>query len=365
MLPANGVIMRIAWFLLLTVAFADPVATFGAERRTSLDIYAVDVEGGQAVLFVSPTGESLLVDAANPGERDAGRIAAAAKEAGVKQIDYLVITHFHRDHFGGVPDLVTRLPIRNFVDHGLPVIETTESAVAAFQAYAAVRDKGRHMPVKPGDKIPIKGLDVQVVTAGGAAITNPLRGGGAPNPLCRDFMPQVENEPAKEDGRSVGIIVRLGRFSASDVGDLTWNKEFNLVCPNNLLGTVDLHVTNRHGITGSGSPTFVHALKPRIALFDNGPQKGASREPFLSVKSSPGLENIWQLHYSVARPARALFGETTDQGGKDLNTPEPFIANLDEEHTTAYSLKISAQEDGSFSVTNQRTGYTKEYKPRR
>ena len=357
--------MRIVWFLFLAVALAASVAIVGAQRRTSLDIYAVDVEGGQAVLFVSPTGESLLMDAANPGARDADRIAAAAKEAGVKQIDYLVVSHFHGDHFGGVPDLAARLPIRNFVDHGLPVIETTERAVAAFQAYAAVRDKGHHIPVKPGDKIPIKGLDVEVVAAGGAAITKPLRGGGAPNPLCGDYMPQAENEPAKEDGRSVGIIVRWGRFRASDFGDLTWNKEFNLVCPNNLLGTVDVHVTNRHGITGSGSPTFVHALQPRIAIFDNGPQKGASREPFLSVKSSPGLEDIWQLHYSVPRPARPLFGETTDQGGKDLNTAEQFIANLDEQHTTAYSIKISAQENGSFNVTNQRTGYTKEYKPRR
>jgi competence protein ComEC len=357
--------MRICWFLFLTVALADPVAIIGAQRRASLDIYAVDVEGGQAILFVSPNGESLLVDAANPGARDADRIAAAAKEAGVTQIDYLVITHFHGDHFGGVPDLATRLPIRNFVDHGLPLIETTERAVAAFQAYAAVRDKGHHMPVKPGDKIPIQGLDVQVVTAGGAAITRPLRGGGAPNPLCRDFMPQAENEPAKEDGRSVGIIVRFGRFSTSDLGDLTWNKEFNLVCPNNLVGTVDLHITNRHGITGSGSPTLVHALKPRIAVFDNGPEKGASREPFLSIQSSPELEDIWQLHYSVPRLARPLFGETTDQGGRDLNTPEQFIANLDREHTSAYFLKISAAEDGSFSVTNQRTGYSKEYKPRR
>ena len=353
--------------LLLVIVGALLLATdsaLHAQRTGRLEIYAIDVEGGQAVLFVSPAGQSLLVDAGNPGARDADRIASAVKDAGLNQIDYLLVTHMHGDHFGSVPELATRLPIRTFVDHGLPLIENSERAIAGFQAYAAVRERARHMPVKPGDKIPMAGIEVQVVTAGGQAISSPLPGGGAANPLCRDFMPQAENEAAAEDGRSVGIVVRFGRFRAIDLGDLTWNKEFNLVCPNNLLGTVDLYVTNRHGI-GAGSPTFVHGLKPRIGLFDNGAQKGASREPFLILKSSPGLEDIWQLHYSVPRPARPLFGETTDQGGKDLNTPEQFIANLDEQHTAAYFLKISAEEDGSFSVTNQRTGYTKDYKPRR
>ncbi|PYU26231.1 MAG: hypothetical protein DMG30_02740 [Acidobacteria bacterium] len=154
----------------------------------------------------------MLFDAGNPGARDAKQIAAVAKEAGVKQIDYLVISHWHADHFGSVPDLSTRLPIRNFVDHGPPMIETSENALAGYKAYAAIRDKGHYMPVKRGDKIPIKGLDVQVVTSDGVAITSPLLGGGAPNPLCREFKPIVENAAAVEDGRSTGIVVRFGRF---------------------------------------------------------------------------------------------------------------------------------------------------------
>jgi competence protein ComEC len=359
--------MRLISVLFVAVSFVAAAATLDAQPQQTLDIYSIDVEGGNAVLFVSPTGESLLFDAGNPGPRDAEQIAAAAKEAGVKQIDYLVISHWHADHFGSVPDLSTKLPIRNFVDHGPPMIETNENTLAGYRAYAAVRDKGHYMPVKPGDKIPIKGLDVQVVTSDGAAVTTPIPGGGAANPACREFKRIVENAAAAEDGRSTGIVVRFGWFRAIELGDLTWTKEYPLVCPKNLLGTFDLYFTDRHGIA-AGSPAFVHALKPRVAIFDNGARKGTSREAFLTLKNSPGLEDIWQLHYSVPRPAREAFGETTDQGGKDLNAPEEFIANLVEEHTAtdaAHNLKISARQDGSFSLTNQRTGYNKEYGRRR
>jgi len=357
---------RVILVLFVIGSLVAVAATLGAQGQRALEIYSIDVEGGNSVLFVSPSGESLLFDAGNPGPRDADQIAAAAKKAGVKQIDYLVISHWHADHFGSVPELSTKLPIRNFIDHGPPMIETSENSVTRYNAYVAVRDKGHYTPVKPGDKIPIKGLDVQVVTADGKAIAKPVPGGGAPNPLCRDFKPIVENAAAGEDGRSTGIIVRFGRFRAIELGDLTWTKEHDLVCPNNLVGTFDLYFTDRHGIA-AGSPTFVHALKPRIAIFDNGARKGASSEAFLTLKSSPGIEDIWQLHYSVARPARKDFGETVDQGGKDLNAPEEFVANLVEEHTgadSAHNLKILARQDGSFTVTNERTGYTKEYKHR-
>ena len=294
-LPNSEDFMRVVSVLFVAVSFVAAGANLGAQRQQTLEIYPIDVEGGNAVLFVSPTRESLLFDAGNPGARDAEQIAAAAKEAGVKQINYLVISHWHADHFGGVPDLSTRLPIRNFVDHGPPLIETSENAVAGYKAYTTVRDKGHYVPFKPGDKIPIKGLDVQVVTSDGAAITSPLPGGGAPNPLCREFKPIVENAAAVEDGRSTGIVVRFGRFRAIELGDLTWTKEYALVCPNNLLGRFDLYFTDRHGIA-AGSPTFVHALKPRVAIFDNGARKGASKDAFLTLKSSPGLEDIWQLH---------------------------------------------------------------------
>jgi beta-lactamase superfamily II metal-dependent hydrolase len=337
-----------------------------SQGRKTLDVYFIDVEGGQTTLLVAPSGESMLIDAGFPGPRDGDRIAAAAAGAGVKQIDYFLNTHLHADHFGAIPELAKKMPIRNFVDHG-SLVETGERSIAAFKAYAVERDKGHHIVAKPGDKVPVKGLDVQVVIAGGEAITRPLEGGGAPNPLCRDWVPQ-EDDPT-EDARSVGTVTRFGRFRLLDLGDLTWNKEHLLACPNNMIGTVDLYVTTRHGINGAGSPSLVHAIRPRVAVMNNAAKKGASREAWMTVKSSPGLEGLWQLHYSVRRPPSTAPGlhETAETGGPELNTSEQMIANLEEPeaHTPAYAIKLSAREDGSFVLTNSRNGYSKGYAARR
>lgn len=336
------------------------VGTGHAQQPRRLRIYSIDVEGGQATLFVSPAGESMLIDAGFPGKRDAGRIAAAARDAGIKQIDVFLNTHFHADHFGSIPDLVTLLPIRSFVDSGT-ITETGKGSVAAFQTYAKVRDQGRHIVVKAGDKVPIKGMDVQVVIAGGVPIAQPLPGAGAANPLCRDVQPQEVD--TTEDARSVGVVIGVGRFRMIDLGDLTWNKENELACPNNKIGTVDFYLSTRHGLNGSGSPALVHALRPRVAVINNAGRKGASREHFLTMKTSPGIEDVWQLHYSVPRPGVARLLETSDPGGKELNTSDDLIANP--EDTTEHYIQITANEDGSFVVRNARNGHTREYKPRR
>jgi competence protein ComEC len=342
---------------LTAVAIVALAGVAHTQKPRTLDIYSIDVEGGQATLFVAPSGQSMLVDAGFPGPRDADRIVAAAKDAGIKQIDYFVNTHLHSDHFGSIPDVVPKLPIQTFIDNGA-LVETGERSVAAYQTYAAVRDKGHHTVGKPGDKIPVSGFDVQVVMANGVPIPKPLAGAGAPNPLCRDWQPLEEDK--SEDARSIGVVVRYGSFRMLDLGDLTWNKEHELVCPNNLIGTIDLYLTTRHGLNGTGSPVAVHALRPRVALFNNAGLKGASREHWLTVKSSPGLEDIWQLHYSMPRKGTAALHETADQGGKDVNAPEQFIANLDD--TTANYIKVSVRQDGSFVVTNPRSGFSKEYK---
>jgi beta-lactamase superfamily II metal-dependent hydrolase len=316
--------------------------------RATLDVFFIDVEGGQATLFVTPSGESMLVDAGWAGfeGRDAGRIEAAAKQAGVSRLDYLLVTHYHADHVGGVPEIAKRLPVRTFVDHGATV-EQGERPAALFNSYVNATGSGRRLQVKPGDKLPIAGVDVRIVSSGGDLLTRPLPGAGAPNPLCRDFKPLEEDKT--ENARSVGFVLTFGNFRMIDIGDLTWNKEHDLVCPNNLLGNVDLYLTTHHGLDISGPPVIVHALRPRVAIMNNGAKKGGTRPAWQTVHDSPGLQDLWQLHFAV-------------DAGADHNTAEPFIANLDE--TTGYGLKVSVQRDGSFIVTNARNGTAKTYKPR-
>lgn len=334
--------MRTLFSVILLVASA---AALPASKN--LEVYSIDVEGGQATLIVSPSGESMLVDTGWPGfnHRDADRIVAAAKSAGVKKIDYLVTTHYHADHVGGVPQLAEKMPIVNFVDHGASV-EDSKPAQVLFNAYSAFRDKGKHILVKPGDVIPIKGLDVKVLSAGGNVIASPLPGAGQPNPECASF--QMQKEDPTENAQSVGIVISYGSFRMLDLGDLTWNKEKGLVCPANLIGPVDLYLVSHHGSNQSGSPQFVHALHPKVALMNNGAKKGASPETWQVIHDSPGLQDFWQIHFAVG-------------GGKDHNTADPFIANVDEICQGKW-IRITAQKDGAFTLHNSRNKYEKSYK---
>jgi competence protein ComEC len=316
-----------------------------AQAPGTLDIYFIDVEGGQATLYVSPSGQSMLVDAGYPGfgGRDAGRIAAAAKQAGVQQIDYLVVTHYHGDHVGGVPELAARMPIRTFVDHG-PTSERGERADALVRPYLQARSSGAHLEARVGDRIPVDGLDVRVVTSNGALLSVPLEGGGIPNPLCEDFTPMKDE--TSEDAYSVGTVTAYGRFRIMNLGDLSWNQEYGLVCPTNRIGTVSVLLATQHGDEETGSPAFVHALRPKAVVTGNGPRKSVVGPLVRTVRAAPRPMDLWQLHQSFL--------------GEQLNVAEAFIANLGETDG-GHWLKVSARADGSFSVTNGRTGDTKAY----
>jgi len=328
--------------LLLATAAVLPAAK-------NLEIYSIDVEGGQATLFVAPGGDSMLVDTGWAGynRRDAGRILAAAKSAGVKKIDYLVTTHYHADHVGGVPQLAEKIPIRNFVDH-VASVESGKDAGVLFNAYKAFRDKGNHIQVKPGDTIPVKGLDVKVLSSAGELIASPLAGAGQPDAECSSF--QKHDADPTENAQSVGILVTFGDFRMIDLGDLTWNKEYDLVCPNNKIGPVDVYLVSHHGMNMSGSPQLVHSLAPRVAIMNNGARKGGSPEIWQTIHDSPGLLDLWQLHFAIP-------------GGQEHNSSDTLIANVDEICEGKW-LKLTAHSDGSFTVVNSRNKYEKSYPTR-
>jgi competence protein ComEC len=329
----------------LALLFALAGALCSARAAKTLDVYFIDVEGGQATLIVTPSKQSMLVDAGWPGfsGRDAGRIGAAAKAAGVKQIDYLLITHYHTDHVGGALQLAEKMPVKNFVDHG-PNNETGKNADELNTTYGKAVAMGKHLVVKPGDKIPLKDVDVTVLTANGERIGSAVAGGGQANPLCGKQFPEDKSENA----RSLGVLITYGKFKMIDLGDLTSRKEADLVCPENRVGTIDVYLTTHHGTETSNADTIVHALKPRVAIMNNGAKKGGSPQAWQTVRNSPGLEDLWQLHFAVA-------------GGKENNVPDSFIANLDPACEGKH-LKLSANSDGSFSVANSRNKYEKSYK---
>lgn len=317
-----------------------------AETKT-LQIYFVDVEGGQATLLVAPSGQSLLVDTGWPGfnNRDADRIAEAVKSSGLTQIDYVLITHYHTDHVGGMPQLLKRVRVSTFIDHG-PNLENDELAPEGYATYLSSLGSVKHIVAKPGDWIPIEGIKVEVLAAAGARISQPVHGGGQANPYCASEPKWPDDHT--ENAASVGVLVTYGDFRFVDLGDLTKDKERGLVCPQNLIGTTDLFLVSHHGMGLSNSKSLVHALHPRVAIMENGAEKGDAPEAWQTVRDSPGLNDLWQLHYTAA-------------SGADHNVSKDTIANLEGDSDGHY-LKVSAQSDGIFTVLNSRNKLERTYK---
>ncbi len=321
--------MRALIFFLLTAS--------AAQGARNLEIFFIDTEGGQSTLIASPGGQAMLIDTGYTGfgGRDANRIAEAAKLAHVKRINVLFLTHYHADHAGGVKNLLQVLPVESFYDHG----KKAEDDNANVEEYDKARGGAPHFVYKPGDKIPIKDLDVTVVVAGKKHIET----GGVTNPFCAGLA--AEEGETGENPHSGGVVIQFGKFRFADLGDIIWNEELALLCPQNRVGKLDLLLTPHHGT--HVSPVADYGMAPRVVIMNNGPTKGGNAKAYQMWEGMKGLEDLWQLHFAMS-------------GGKEGNSPDPFIANIDQNCEGKY-IRVTAHEDGSFTVYNSRNKYTKTY----
>jgi beta-lactamase superfamily II metal-dependent hydrolase len=311
-------------------------------------IYTIDVEGGQSTLLVSPSGASMLVDTGWPGNnaRDAVRIQAAMKDAGITQIDHVLITHFHTDHVGGVPELVKRVKVGEFLDHG-PNREDSDITRHDFAAYLKAIDGTPRRIVHPGDTIAIPGLKVVVLVADGEHIAAVPGIKPEPNPYCA--TERAWPVDPSENARSNGVLVTFGKFEFLDLGDLTGAKEVALVCPNNPIGAVDLYLVDHHGMNLSNARALVDAIHPVASIMINGAHKAGMPEAWQTVHDSPGMQDLYMLH-------------TAEDSDAAHNSAEPLIANPKGITTDGAYFKVVASSSGAFSITNTRTGQTKDYR---
>jgi competence protein ComEC len=314
-----------------------------------LNIYFVDVEGGGGTLIVTPAGESLLADTGSPlpDDRDAERIFKVAQMAGLKKIDYVLITHFDSDHSGGAPALVKRIPVGKFLDHGDSIETKNPKDAQRWEAYLSVA-KDKRLSMKPGERIPMKGAHVTVVSSNGEVLAKAINGGKA-NPLCKDA--QQKEPDLTENGRCLGFFLSFGKFKFLDLGDLTWDQELKLACPVNKVGQVTMFQATMHGFFNdrSGPPALVWAIRPQVIVVNNGARKGLLPPAYERITKSPGLEDIWQGHLALANDA-------------EHNTAQDRIANLEPSAECKGNwLKVSVEPSGAYTVTNGRNGFSKTY----
>ncbi len=351
----------------------------------ALKVVAIDVEGGGGTLFVAPDGTSLLVDTGWPGgagllpspdgaQNSADRIVAAAKKLGVKKLDYVIITHYHMDHAGGVTELAKRIPIGTFIDHGPNVEHVGPHDVVPpdlkggepddlYPKYLAVIKGHKHIVAKPGQVIPMGAMTDTIVASDAVPMTKPLPGAGAKNPACDTAEAlSVKDEGGVENTHSVASLISFGKVKVAAFGDLSWKVEHALSCPVTRLGPVQVLIATQHGSGISSNPASIADMKPEVVVMGSSGKKGGDQGPIETIKASPGLQGFWQLHDSYAHPEWAKDKDYV----ANLNPASADVAKYAKAMFTTppdqgYDIALSITKDGGVTVTNSRNGFSKTY----
>jgi len=330
----------------------------GGKANGQLDIYWVDVEGGAATLVVTPAGESILIDSGNPGARDAPRIhEVATKMAGVTQIDYLITTHFHLDHFGGAAELAQLMPIKVVYDRGVPEQSPDRNRNDArypllIKPYREM-EVGERRIIQPGLQLPLKqtfgtaGVSVTCVGVEQAFVEKPLASGES---VCDTSIP-AKPEDLSDNANSVVVVVEFGEFRFFDAGDLTWNIEKALVCPENKVGMVDVYQVTHHALDHSNHPAVIRSLQPTVSIMNNGVTKGCGPATFAALKATSSIQAMYQVHKNLREDS-------------ENNTQDAHIANLERE-CEGHPIHLSVESDGgAYMVALPGSGHQRRFETR-
>ena len=329
----------------LALVLGSVVLSSGALAR-GLDIYFVDTEGGAATLIISPSGESTLIDCGNPGERDAERIFRVAKQAGLKQIDNLVITHWHLDHYGGAAALARKLPIKHCFDRGIPDKSTDDpdNFPKLIAAYKKVSN-GSSTQLNPGDEVPLaqsgpSNLSLRCLVARKETVADKPGGSEVRSP--EDYKPMPED--TSDNARSLGFLLTYGEFRFLDLGDLTWNIEYKLVTPTNKIGLVDVYQSTHHGLDISNNPLLVRAVRPNVAIYNNGPHKGGSPALTATLRDLGSVQAIFQLHRNLdAKPEENAPADHRANAEADPNDKGEYIKLSVAPDSMSYTVQVGAR----------------------
>jgi competence protein ComEC len=347
--------MSIRWLFALFAVLSLALPVRADKPPAGLDIYFIDTEGGAATLIVTPQRESILIDCGNPGVRDAERIhEVATKQAHLEAIDHLFITHWHSDHYGGAGRLSKLMPIRHYYDRGIPekLAEDPSNFPLLIDAYrSASENKSKTM--KAGDELTLKQSDtgpkVRLLCLCANGETIPDRKDAPENPLAKEHQPK-DADPS-DNAKSLGFLLSYGDFRFLDLGDLTWNNEYKLVHPTDKIGLVDVYQVTHHGLDISNNPVLINTVKPRVAVFNNGPRKGGHPSVTATLRRVPDIKAIYQMHRNVA------------VGAQENADPE-YIANPDEK-CQGESIHLSVAADAkTYNVTVGSKGKPRTYDTR-